>query len=337
MLAASESVRLFTERATAVSPAFALTEANIAKVAEICQRLDGIPLAIELAAARVPVLSVDEILERLGDRFRLLTGGRRTAVARQQTLQALVDWSWDLLPEEDRRLLRRLSVFAGGWTLEAATAVCGTDESDGSAVLDALTQLVERSLVVVESGTSTRYRLLDTVRTLPGVESVSFGRRIPLGFIGPSSSGVTVEGISGENERPRFVNVNYAGPDYLRQMRIPLVTGRDLSMSDVAGQPAVAIVSETMAKIYWGDKDPVGSRFVFGRPAPGQERWITVVGVAKDIKQRSMTERSQPLVFLPVLQSGVTFSNTFLIRPSAPTMTVVLRIPSPHLPGPQTP
>ncbi len=163
-LAASESVRLFAERATAVSPAFALTPANIATVAEICQRLDGIPLAIELAAARVPVLSVDEILERLGDRFRLLTGGRRTAVARQQTLQALVDWSWDLLPEEDRRLLRRLSVFAGGWTLEAATAVCGTDESDGSAVLDALTQLVERSLVVVEPGSSTRYRLLETIR-----------------------------------------------------------------------------------------------------------------------------------------------------------------------------
>ena len=124
-LAAADSVRLFAERATAVAPDFELTPANAPIVAEICQRLDGIPLAIELAAARVPVLSVGEILERLGDRFRLLTGGRRTAVPRQQTLQALVDWSWDLLPEEDRRLLRRLSVFAGGWTLEAAAAVCG--------------------------------------------------------------------------------------------------------------------------------------------------------------------------------------------------------------------
>ena len=170
-LAASDSVRLFTERAMAVAPAFELTPANAQIVAEICQRLDGIPLAIELAAARVPVLSVGEILQRLGDRFRLLTGGRRTAVPRQQTLQALIDWSWDLLPEEDRRLLRRLSVFSGGWTLEAATAVCGerpTDALDGEpdslAVLDALTLLVERSLVVVEQGSSTRYRLLETIR-----------------------------------------------------------------------------------------------------------------------------------------------------------------------------
>ena len=174
-LAASDSVRLFTERATAVAPAFELTPANAPLVAEICQRLDGIPLAIELAAARVPVLSVGEILQRLGDRFRLLTGGRRTAMPRQQTLQALVDWSWDLLPEEDRRLLRRLSVFAGGWSLAAAASVCGSlavndpsgtagAEPDTLIVLDALTQLVERSLVVVEPGPVTRYRLLETIR-----------------------------------------------------------------------------------------------------------------------------------------------------------------------------
>ncbi len=97
-------------------------------MAEICRHLDGIPLAIELAAARVSVLSVEEILERLSDRFRLLTGGRRTAVARQQTLQALIDWSWDLLGEPDRQLLRRLSVFAGGWTLDAASAISGEAE-----------------------------------------------------------------------------------------------------------------------------------------------------------------------------------------------------------------
>jgi predicted ATPase/class 3 adenylate cyclase len=162
-LAASDSVRLFTERAIAVAPSFELTEAMAPTVVEICQRLDGIPLAIELAAARVPVLSVTEILDRLGDRFRLLTGGRRTALPRQQTLQALIDWSWDLLSVEDRQLLRRLSVFAGGWTLEAAAAVCA-DEPDVLAVLDALTRLVERSLVVVEQGSVTRYRLLETIR-----------------------------------------------------------------------------------------------------------------------------------------------------------------------------
>jgi predicted ATPase len=102
---------------------FALDRSNVRAVVEICRRLDGIPLALELAAARVNVLSPDEIAQGLGDRFRLLTGGRRTAVPRQRTLQALIDWSWDLLDDEDRRLLRRLSVFAGGWTLDAAAAV----------------------------------------------------------------------------------------------------------------------------------------------------------------------------------------------------------------------
>jgi hypothetical protein len=110
----AESVRLFIERATETLPSFVLDPMSAAAVVEICRRLDGIPLALELAAARVNVLSVQEIAQGLGDRFRLLTGGRRTAVPRQQTLQALFDWSWDLLSNEDRRLLRRLSVFAGG-------------------------------------------------------------------------------------------------------------------------------------------------------------------------------------------------------------------------------
>ena len=111
---ASEAVQLFVERATAVLPTFTLSPANAEAVAAICQRLDGIPLAIELAASRVTVLSVDEIRDRLGDRFRLLTGGSRSALPRQQTLQALIDWSWNLLSADDQRLLARLSVFAGG-------------------------------------------------------------------------------------------------------------------------------------------------------------------------------------------------------------------------------
>src|SRR5205823_2722821 len=103
---------------------FAVTPANAPSVAQVCQRLDGIPLAIELAAARVKALTVEKLNERLDDMFRLLTGGSRTALPRQQTLRALIDWSYDLLGEEERRLLRRLSVFARGWTLEAAEAVC---------------------------------------------------------------------------------------------------------------------------------------------------------------------------------------------------------------------
>lgn len=119
-----ESVRLFIERAVAASPSFQVTNQNAPAVAQLCVRLDGIPLAIELAAARIRALSVDQIAQRLNDRFRLLTGGSRTALPRQQTLRALIDWSYDLLSDEEKTLLRRLSVFAGGWTLEAAEAVC---------------------------------------------------------------------------------------------------------------------------------------------------------------------------------------------------------------------
>lgn len=166
----AEAVRLFVDRATAVLPSFALTPEDAPAVVEICRRLDGIPLAIELAAARVPLLSVQEIAMRLGDRFRLLTGGRRTALPRQQTLQALIDWSWDLLPDDERCLLRRLSVFVGGCTLEAAAEVArlpdetATGDDPSLDTLDAVGRLVGRSLVVVDRGGSTRYHLLETIR-----------------------------------------------------------------------------------------------------------------------------------------------------------------------------
>jgi predicted ATPase/class 3 adenylate cyclase len=164
--ASTEAVRLFAERAVAVEPTFELTAANLAPVAEICQRLDGIPLAIELAAARVSALSPDDIANRLGDRFRLLAGGRRTAVPRQQTLHALIDWSWDLLTDDDRRLLRRLSVFTGGWTVEMAAGIVGDGpgEMDAVDLVDGLTRLVDRSLVIADREASTRYRMLETIR-----------------------------------------------------------------------------------------------------------------------------------------------------------------------------
>jgi predicted ATPase/class 3 adenylate cyclase len=164
-LLAYPAVRLFTERAQLLQPAFAVTAQNAAAVAEICRRLDGIPLAIELGAARVRVLTAEQIVARLHDRFRLLTGGRRTAVRRQQTLQAAIDWSHDLLTEPERVLLRRLAVFVGGWTLEAAEAVGAGDGVDGWAVLDLLSGLVDKSLVVAEPRRAEqRYRLLETVR-----------------------------------------------------------------------------------------------------------------------------------------------------------------------------
>jgi predicted ATPase/class 3 adenylate cyclase len=162
----TEAVRLFVERAAAVDPGFTLGQGNVAAISEICRRLDGIPLAIELAAARVSAMSPDDIAKRLGDRFRLLAGGRRTAVPRQQTLHALIDWSWDLLTEDDRRLLRRLSVFVGGWTAAIAVSVVGGDGRplDEVELVDGLTRLVDRSLVQVDRGTTTRYRMLETIR-----------------------------------------------------------------------------------------------------------------------------------------------------------------------------
>jgi predicted ATPase len=158
-----EAVRLFVERARAVQPGFQVIQINVKAVADICQCLDGIPLALELAAARVRALSVEEIAARLSDRFGLLTRGDRTALPRQQTLRASIDWSYDLLTDHERALLRRLSVFAGGWTLEAAEAV-GVDGDVAKAdVLDLLTNLVEKSLVTLEAE-GERYRLLETVR-----------------------------------------------------------------------------------------------------------------------------------------------------------------------------
>jgi tetratricopeptide (TPR) repeat protein len=156
-------VRLFVDRAAAVCPTFSLTEDNARAVAEICQRLDGIPLAIELAAARVRALSVKNIAAHLHDRFQILTGGSRTALERQQTLRASFDWSYDLLTEKERLLFRRLAVFVGGWTIEAAEAVCSGGDVDESEVLDLIADLVDKSLVMVaaEGG---RYRLLETVR-----------------------------------------------------------------------------------------------------------------------------------------------------------------------------
>lgn len=173
-LAQFDGVRLFTERAQATLPEFTLTRENAPAVAQVCRQVDGIPLAIELAAARVKMLRVEEIVARLGDSLRLLTGGSRTALPRHQTLNAAIEWSYCLLTEPERTLFRRLSIFAGGWTLDAAEVVCADTEDhegmgtalEGPEVLELLGHLVDKSLVVVEQEQrqTTRYRLLETVR-----------------------------------------------------------------------------------------------------------------------------------------------------------------------------
>ncbi len=166
---ATDAVRLFVERVRAANTEFEFTDENADGIARICRRLDGIPLAIELAAARTAVLAVDEIARRLDDRFRLLTAGNKTALPRHQTLRGLIDWSYGLLTPSEQSLLRRLSIFSGGWTLDAANTIGAGFNIEDWEVLDLLSQLVAKSLVEmdVEGGQGTgraRYRMLETVR-----------------------------------------------------------------------------------------------------------------------------------------------------------------------------
>ncbi|MDK2982410.1 MAG: hypothetical protein PWQ55_2757 [Chloroflexota bacterium] len=160
-----ESMQLFRDRALSVKPDFQPDDSQTRAAARICARLDGIPLAIELAAARVRVMPVEEIADRLSDRFRLLTGGSRTAMPRQQTLEALIDWSYDLLTEQEKVLLRRLSIFTGGWTLSMAEAVCADEQLDKVEILDILTRLVDKSLVNSDTRRDeARFAMLETIR-----------------------------------------------------------------------------------------------------------------------------------------------------------------------------
>ncbi|MEM7114812.1 MAG: BTAD domain-containing putative transcriptional regulator [Chloroflexota bacterium] len=160
------AMRLFVERATAVQPQFKVTETNIQAITQICQQLDGIPLALELAAARTKILLPEQIASRLGDRFRFLTAGQRTAVPRQQTLQALVDWSWELLSPPEQALLRRLAIFSGGITLSTVESICTDETVDLYSVLDLLSELVNKSLLLVNHSQAQkpRYHLLETIR-----------------------------------------------------------------------------------------------------------------------------------------------------------------------------
>ncbi|CNG72424.1 putative ATPase [Mycobacterium tuberculosis] len=174
------SVRLFADRAAAVRPGFTVDGGTVADVVEICRALDGIPLAIELAAARLRALTSGQVAARLGDRFRLLTGGSRTALPRHRTLRAVVDWSWDLLDDAERAVLRRLSVFAGGASPEAAADVCGLDEVEPHDVIDVVAALIDKSLVMVDGDADVRYRLLETVRVYAAerLEEAGESRRV---------------------------------------------------------------------------------------------------------------------------------------------------------------
>jgi predicted ATPase/DNA-binding SARP family transcriptional activator len=173
--AAYASVRLFADRATAVRPGFAIDARTAPLVVQICRELDGIPLAIELAAARARSLTLSQITDRLGDRFRLLTEGSRAALPRHQTLRAVVDWSWALLDESERTVLRRLSVFRGGATPDGAERVCWPDGRGD--VVDVIAALIDKSLVTATAGDEVRYRLPETVRAYAGERLAEAGER----------------------------------------------------------------------------------------------------------------------------------------------------------------
>ncbi|MEA2622199.1 MAG: hypothetical protein QOH61_1109 [Chloroflexota bacterium] len=164
-LSQCEAVRLFVERAMAAVAGFQVTERNAAAIGQVCRRLDGVPLALELAAARVRALPVEQIAARLDDRFRLLTGSSRITIPRHQTLRQTIDWSHDLLAEDERALFRRLAVFVGGCSLEAAEEVCSGDPVDRYAVIDLLARLVDKSLLIADTeGAEGRYRQLESIR-----------------------------------------------------------------------------------------------------------------------------------------------------------------------------
>ena len=159
----SPAVRLLQDRASAMHRDLTMDASTLSTMARVCRALDGMPLAIELAAARLRTMSLDQLANRLDDRFRLLTGGSRTALPRHRTLRAVIDWSWELLTDAERMVLRRVSVFSGGASLEAAERVCAGDAVEGEQVLELLTALTEKSLVIAEGDRAPRYRMLDTI------------------------------------------------------------------------------------------------------------------------------------------------------------------------------
>ncbi|WP_238424337.1 ATP-binding protein [Micromonospora parastrephiae] len=162
------AVRLLRDRASAVRKDLAADATTLATMARVCRALDGMPLAIELAAARLRTMSLDQLADRLDDRFRLLTGGSRTALPRHRTLRAVIDWSWELLSDAERVVLHRLSVFSGGASLDAAERVCVGDTVETGHVFDLLTALTEKSLVLIEGGRAPRYRMLGTIKEYAG-------------------------------------------------------------------------------------------------------------------------------------------------------------------------
>lgn len=269
------SVALFADRAASVSPNFALDEDGAPIVTDICRRLDGIPLAIELAAARADVFGVREIRDRLDERFRILTEGRRTALPRQQTMLATIDWSYDLLGDRERALFRRLGIFAGGFTLEAAVAVGSGEGSDTFDVFDALASLVAKSLVLAEpAGNALRYRLLESTRDY-------------------ALAKLDASGESGAVARP-FAQwcLAFVERAHVRWETVPSelwVTEVKPELENVRG--ALVWALENRSDVTLGQRIAAGARRLWGRVAPAEgKRWLrTAEEVAEDATPPEIT------------------------------------------------
>ncbi|WP_231745028.1 LuxR family transcriptional regulator [Mycobacterium sp. IS-1590] len=318
-----EAVELFIDRARHVQSDFTPSDEELAVVGEICRRLDGMPLAIELAAARVRALSVREILDGLHDRFRLLTGGSRKAVRRQQTLKASVDWSHQMLTEPERVVFRRLAAFAGDFDLEAAQAVATGGEVERFQVLDLLMLLVDKSLVLAESSSGrVRYRLLETVR------------QYALDKLGESGEADTVRGrhrdhytsmtarleAPGCSEYERLVSQAEIEIDNLRAAFAWSREGQDVDAAlrlASSLQPLWLMRGRVQEGLSWfnavlNDPAPVGASDVVARLSAIADRavlhaWAVTVGVTDDLEQALATAREldNPALLLRVLVSCV--------------------------------
>lgn len=313
------AVQLFVDRAVAASPGFGVDAATVASVVEICRRLDGLPLAIELAAARLRSLPAPQIAARLDDRFRLLTGGSRAALPRQRTLRAVVDWSWELLSDEERLVARRLAVFPAGVTPESAAAVCVVDGLDANAVLDLLAALVDRSLLVLVDRGAPRYRMLETIREY-GIEQLDAHDELTVTRTAHARyfAAVVAEAdtrLRGPEQLPWFRHLQSERDNVLAALRwladlgdAPAATRLALDLGwfwVLAGSPNDATAAIRLALSVPGDGDPLDqliaeNLLLFGEH-PGEDFPLRVSALLDELEGMDLSPRPVALAAAPVL------------------------------------
>lgn len=314
------AVRLFADRAAAAAPGFAVDEQTVGSVVEICRRLDGLPLAIELAAARLRSLPAPQIAARLDDRFRLLTGGSRAALPRQQTLRAVVDWSWDLLTEDERLVARRVAVFPAGVTPESAAAVCAGDGLDEDAVLDLLAALVDRSLLVLVDRGVPRYRMLETLREYGAEQLAAQGelaatRTAHARFFAALADEADAH-LRGPGQLSWFRRLEAERDNLLAALRwladegdarAALRLALDLGWFWVlAGSPNDATAAVRLAHAVPGDADPLDrllaeNLLLFGDDAMAGDVRADIAGLLDEIERLDLSPRPVAVAAAPIL------------------------------------